>query len=116
VQLSIIVYVSEMERSVAFYEALGFDRQGEIRPRWTAFSFGDTLFALHGTLTGELDPPGNRVTINIIVSREELDRLYTLSEARGYPVDGPIDDAGFGLFFRVLDPDGQPIQFNTRTR
>ncbi len=115
-QLSIIAYVRDTERSVAFYESLGFERQGSVRPRWAAFTFGETLFALHGTMTGELDPPSDRVTINIVVSREELDRLHALCEERGYEITGPIDDVGFGPFFRVLDPDGLPIQFNTRTR
>lgn len=115
-QLSIIAYVSDTERSAEFYESLGFERQGPVRPRWAAFAFGDTLFALHGTLTGELDPPSDRVTINIVVSREELDRLYGLCEEQGYPLDGLIDDVGFGPFFRVMDPDGLPIQFNARTR
>ena len=115
-QLSIIVYVTDTERSAAFYESLGFQRQGPVLPRWTAFTFGETLFALHGTLTGELDPPTDRVTINLVVPRDELDRLHALCEERGYPLAGPIDDVGFGPFFRVMDPDGQTIQFNTRTR
>lgn len=115
-QLSVIAYVSNVERSAAFYESLGFERRGEVRPRWAAFVFGDTLFALHGTMTGELAPPSDRLTLNIVVSGEELEHLYAFCQERGYQLDGQIDDVGFGPHFRVMDPDGLPIQFNERRR
>ena len=115
-QLQIIAYVMDTERSAAFYESLGFERQGPVLPRWVAFRFGETTFALHGTMTGELDPPSDRLTINVTVPREELDQLHALCQERGYDTAGPIADVGFGPHFRVLDPDGLPIQFTTPTR
>jgi len=115
-ELSVIAYVREMERSVAFYNALGFRQVGPSSPMWTAYMFNGTMFALHRVMTDELPPATDRLTVNIAVSGEELERLYTLCEEREFPLDGPITDVGFGPHFRVRDPDGLPIQFNQRTR
>ena len=113
-QLSVIAYVKNMERAVAFYESLGFTRRGEMNPMWNEFAFGDTIFALHRAMTEEIPPASARLTLNMVVSHEELERLHALCEERGYPTSGPIQDIGFGPFFRVDDPDGLPVQFNER--
>lgn len=115
-KFSVIAYVSDMERAVAFYDALGFRRMGESSPMWTAYIFGDAMFALHRVMTDGLPPASDRLIMNLAVDGDELERLYTLCEERGYPLSGPITDVGFGPHFRVMDPDGLPIQFNQRTR
>lgn len=112
--LSVIAYVKDMARAVAFYESLGFARRGELNPMWNEFVFGDATFALHGAMSEKLAPPSDRLTINIAVDGATLDRLYATCEERGYPLGGPIQDIGFGRFFRVNDPDGLPVQFNER--
>jgi catechol 2,3-dioxygenase-like lactoylglutathione lyase family enzyme len=116
VQFSVIAYVSEMERSAAFYESLGFTRMGPGSPMWTAYRFGDAMFALHRVMEEELPPASDRMILNLGVDAAELDRLYALCQERGYPTAGPIGDVGFGPHFRVMDPDGLPIQFTTPTR
>lgn len=113
-QLSVIAYVKDMDRAVAFYESLGFQRQGEASPMWTEFAFGEAIFALHRAMSEELSAPSDRLTLNIGVDGATLDRLYAACEERGYPLGGPIQDIGFGRFFRVNDPDGLPVQFNER--
>ena len=116
-KLSVIAYVSDMERSIAFYDTLGFRRVGQPSPMWTAYVFGDAMFALHRVMTDELPPASDRLTVNIAVDGgAELERLYALCEERGYAPGGPITDVGFGPHFRVMDPDGLPIQFNQPTR
>jgi predicted enzyme related to lactoylglutathione lyase len=109
--LSVIGYVKDMERAVAFYESLGFQRQGEASPMWTEFAFGDATFALHRAMSEELAPPSDRLTLNITVDGEMLDRLHATCEAQGYPLAGPIADVGFGRRFTVTDPDGLPVTF-----
>ncbi len=109
--LSVIAYVKDMERAVAFYESLGFARRGEASPMWTEFAFGDATFALHRAMAEELSPPSDRLTLNITVDGATLDRLHATCKERGYPLGGPIQDIGFGRFFTVTDPDGLPVQF-----
>ena len=114
-QLSVIAYVRDMERAVAFYESLGFRRKGEPSPMWTEFAFGDATFALHRAMSEELPPPSDRLTLNITVDGKTLDQLHATCEASGYPLGGPIQDICFGRFFTVTDPDGLPVQFTERS-
>lgn len=111
-QLSVIAYVSNMDRALTFYDSLGFARRGKKNSMWNEFVFGDAVFALHGAMSEELPPPSNRLTLNVGVSGSELERLYTVCEERGYPTGGPIEDIGFGRYFWTTDPDGLPVQFN----
>jgi uncharacterized glyoxalase superfamily protein PhnB len=108
-QLSVIAYVRDMTRSVAFYESLGFARKGEASPMWAEFAFGDATFALHSAMSEEPPAPSDRLTLNVTVDRATLDRLHTLCAERGYPLSGAIQDIGFGRFFTVTDPDGLPV-------
>ena len=107
-QLSVIAYVKDMDRAVAFYESLGFQRQGEASPMWTEFAFGDAIFALHASMSEEVPPPSDRLTLNVTVDGAALDRLHSLCEERGYPLGGPISDIGFGRHFTVTDPTACP--------
>lgn len=115
-RFSVIAYVSEMDRSVAFYESLGFERLGAPSPMWTAFRFGDAMFALHRVMDQELPPASDRLLINLGVNAAELERLHARCEEMGYTTGGPITDVGFGPHFLVKDPDGLPVQFTTPTR
>ncbi len=107
--LSAIAYVKDMDRAVAFYESLGFQREGEPSPMWTEFAFGDATFALHRAMSDEMPPPSDRLTLNVTVDGASLDRLHATCQERGYPIGGPIQDIGFGRFFTVTDPDGLTV-------
>lgn len=113
-QLSVIAYVSDMERSVAFYESLGFARRGETSRMWTEFGMGDATFALHGAEAEDIPLASSHLSLNINVDGATLDRLYATCEERAYPLGGPIQDIGFGRYFWTTDPDGLPVQFNQR--
>ena len=62
-QLQTIVYVTDMERSIAFYEGLGFEVAYHGGPVWTAFRGSDGVLALH--LVEELPEPG-RVAVSLV--------------------------------------------------
>lgn len=114
-QLSLIVYVSDMERSVSFFESLGFGRHGgEIDTHWNEFHVGDAVLALHLADPGDIPPASSHLSLNINVEAGELDRLYAICEKQDYPIGAPIQDIGFGRFFWIIDPDGLPVQFNER--
>lgn len=115
-RFSVIAYVTEMERSAAFYDALGFTRIGEASPMWTAYRFGDAMFALHRVMNDALPPATDRLMVSIAVDADALERLHARCAEAGHPADGPITDVGFGPHFQVRDPDGLPIQFVAPTR
>ena len=106
-QLQTIVYVTNMERSIAFYEQLGFSVAYRGGPVWTAFEGLDGVLALH--LVEEL-PPAGRVAVSL-VSSETLEEVLPTLSAAGIE-STPIESQPFGRSTIVHDPDGLAIQIN----
>jgi catechol 2,3-dioxygenase-like lactoylglutathione lyase family enzyme len=103
-----IVYVRDMDESVAFYERLGFevDLQGRSR-HWTELKAGGgAVLALHTAEEGK----AGRVELSML-AEEPLERLAEVSAlARG------IADEAFGRSIVLQDPDGLQIQVNEHDR
>jgi catechol 2,3-dioxygenase-like lactoylglutathione lyase family enzyme len=96
-----IVYVKDMDASLAFYESLGF--QVEMRsPMWSRLRAGDgAALALHG----EVD--GNAGSIELAMNADDLEPLADRDDvARG------IADEAFGRSIVLRDPNGLAIQVN----
>jgi catechol 2,3-dioxygenase-like lactoylglutathione lyase family enzyme len=101
-----IVYVLDMDESVAFYEWLGFevDRRS---PHWTELKAGDgAVLALH---VADADTAG-RVEL-AMVAGEPLERV-----AGAAPVARGIADEAFGRSVVLRDPNGLEIQVNEHDR
>ncbi len=115
-KLSVTVHVLEMARSVAFYEALGLERSGEIDPMWTEFAIGGSRFALHGPAGDDLPVLGGRADVILDVPADgTLDRLIETCRSEGFSLGAEIKDIGFGRFFWVKDPDGLPVTLIERS-
>jgi catechol 2,3-dioxygenase-like lactoylglutathione lyase family enzyme len=103
-----IVYVSDMDESVAFYERLGFEVDLESRgEHWTELKAGDgAVLALHAAAEGE----AGRVELSMVAT-EPLERLVEASApARG------ISSEAFGRSLVLRDPNGLEIQVNEHDR
>ena len=105
-----VVYVSEMARSVAFYEALG----GEVSYRgrsgtWTELRVQGGVLALH---SGELSPASEGPVALSFVATEPLESLARKFEKVGLPLYRAINDEAFGRSLTLQDPDGLLIQIN----
>jgi catechol 2,3-dioxygenase-like lactoylglutathione lyase family enzyme len=96
-----IVYVKDMDASLAFYEGLGFEVETR-SPMWSRLKAGDgAALALHG----EID--GNAGRIELALDAEALDSLAGRPDlARG------IADEAFGRSLVLRDPNGLAIQVN----
>jgi lactoylglutathione lyase len=121
-QLShVIVYVSDMQRSIAFYrDQLGFPVKME-SPEWTEFHTGATTLALHHgkpadrpriahgeTLAGEAHL-GLRVL--------DIEQFYEEKKATGVEFIMPPTMRPFGSKLAVfVDPDGLPISVTEEVR
>ncbi len=100
--------VADLDRSVAFYESLGFsveirtDRFGLLR---------------HGTGTLGLlqlgDAPAGRLRsfVQIEMGTDDLDGLHADFVARDIPVHIPPRDRGFERQMQLRDPDGFTVEF-----
>jgi catechol 2,3-dioxygenase-like lactoylglutathione lyase family enzyme len=108
------VPVASLDRSVPFYESLGFET--EIRTHQFA------LMRLGGGTVGLLqigDAARNvqelsasmRLLIQVELSTESLDDLYAYFMAHGVPVRVPPRDRGFERSMLCVDPDGFTIEF-----
>lgn len=100
-----IVYVGDMDESVAFYERLGFDVDPQSRSsHWTTLKAGDgAVLALHAV---DGDTAG-RVELAMVAEEEPLERL-----ADAGPLARGIADEAFGRSVVLRDPNGLQIQVN----
>ena len=97
-----IVYVQDMDASLAFYERLGFTPKHHSQV-WSELAAGDgAVLALHKAPTEHV----GRVEL-ALVAREPLERVAATVE----PYRGIADEA-FGRSLVVQDPNGLTIQVN----
>lgn len=113
----VMVHVSDMRRSVAFYrDTLGLRLKFE-SPGWSEFETGATTLALHGgakpadnQAAGDAPAAG---TCSLGFSVPDLNRTYReLGERGAHFVMPPTDQRNEGIRLTVcLDPDGTTISF-----
>ena len=108
-----LVYVSNIERSTAFYETLFNAKATFESPRYVAFAVdGEAAFAIWtgGTKPDLATPRFSEIGI-MLPSNEDVDRLF--AEWRKNPeikvVREPYTEV-FGRTFLVEDPDGHMIR------
>ena len=104
-----IVYVTDMDRSTDFFEALGANVAGERNPYWTELDLGSSHFALH--ISGPMEPGPQRVGISLSADRRLEDIVADL-DAAGVGLARGIADETFGRSMVIQDPDGLTIQIN----
>jgi catechol 2,3-dioxygenase-like lactoylglutathione lyase family enzyme len=119
------LFVSDLARSRAWYEALGFRLVREYGD-WQMLALGDNILDLQGDahatagphyFTPDIGrwPRGTGVEISIEV--DDVDGLYARALALGVDVVKPIQDRPWGARdFRVADPDGYFLRFTTPLR
>ena len=114
----IMVNVSDMSRSVAFYrDVLGIPLKFE-SPGWSEFETGASILALHGADPGASKASGGGQgpcagTCTVGFSTDDLDATYADLQSRGANfVMPPMDQPGEGIRLAVcVDPDGLAISF-----
>jgi catechol 2,3-dioxygenase-like lactoylglutathione lyase family enzyme len=110
VKLMPMIYATDLDRSIAFYERLGF-AVGNLQRGggWAELHLGDAILALHGT--AHLPTGGERVLITL-VAEEPLPDLQARLEEAGVEIARPVTDEAFGRSMELRDPDGLPIWIN----
>ncbi len=102
--------VGDVDRSVAFYESLGFVQ--EIRNgRFVLMRFGVATLGLleAGAAAGRIGPAASLVQIEM--GTDDLDALHADFVARGIDVRVPPRDRGFERSMQLRDPDGFTVEF-----
>lgn len=116
-----IVFVADMQRSIAFYRALGLTVRME-SPYWTELETGATTLALH--LAADGAPPLAPVQEGAIPAGhahtgfevDDLDAFAARMAAAGAPVIREVRQEDFGGRMGVWrDPDGIPVSVMSRS-
>ena len=113
-----MVIVSDMNRSVEFYQdKLGIPLKFQ-SPDWTEFLTGATTLALHGGGVPQPQSGGDGKdkaagTCSIGFNVEDVDKTYEELKAKGIVfVMPPTQQEGEGIKLAVcVDPDGLPVSF-----
>lgn len=108
-QLVVEVMVRDLDRSLAFYMALGFvleRRDGDFAAlRWD----GREFFL---DQRSDLPPSSGPSRANLRILTNDVDAVWAAVQKLGAPVEHAIEDRYYGLRdFTVLDPDGFGLRF-----
>ena len=111
---SISLTVKDMDKSAAFYEALGFERFMDAGEQgYMILKQGDTIIGLFkghiekNTLTFN---PGWDQSAQAIGAFKDVREIQKSMKAKGLEIDVEVDEAGSGPGHIVLtDPDGNPV-------
>jgi phosphoribosylformimino-5-aminoimidazole carboxamide ribotide isomerase len=104
------VYVSDLDRSVSFYEQLGFTKEAD-----RGFNKGRPVVMRHHSgiainLINQAER-GNAGQAQIALEVSSLSQTRAFMDYNGIPMENPRDDDGSGPVF-VKDPDNNLIELN----
>lgn len=106
--------VADSARSVAFYEALGFERVGA-EPPFVHLRWGKALDVYLVTPPPQLKLEGRRGAGVLVGIRAEaphsVDEVLLRAQAQGADVDGPTRQPWHTRELIVTDPDGYRLNF-----
>lgn len=106
----VMVFVADMNRSVAFYrDQIGLTRRFA-SPEWSEFETGATILALHPA-----GPHNKAGTSEVGITVQDLNAFYEARKAAGVQFSGPPKPQSYGSpLTEVRDPDGALISVGGR--
>jgi hypothetical protein len=106
-QMMSILFPSNVEGSVRFYECLGMMTlsQGKL---WAEMRLGDAILGLQ---RGDQYVRGEKITL-VFVSNVPLEQTAERLRANGIVIENEISDESYGRSLLIHDPDGLPILIN----
>jgi len=118
-KMAVFVFASDLEKSVAFYEALGFGPAVEVNAgsglpahiKLRHLRLGETGVLLC-TENSNVPAASDRTAISLDMEPgEDLEEYRETCRCRGLDVSEIIQES-FGRIFWVRDPDGVSVQIN----
>ena len=105
---AVTLVTADMERSCAFYSALGFDlRYGGDGAAFTSYRVGSGFLNLQ---LDDAEPRGSAGWGRVILWVEDVDAMHDRAVAGGYRPETVPADAPWGeRYFHVRDPDGHEV-------
>ncbi len=124
---SIVVelFVSDVERSIAFYGALGF-RVAKRWEDWLILERDGVKITLQGDshavagphyFTPNIERHPRGTGVEVVIQVDDVDALYADAQAADQNIVKPIQDRDWGARdFRVADPDGYFVRLTSPLR
>lgn len=111
-QLVVEVYARDLQRSMEFYQALGFEvRSAEVD--FVVLAWENHRFFLEPR--PDLPAPADQPPANVRIMVPDVDKYWAIAQQLGARVIKPIEDRYYGLRdFTIADPDGFGLRFGTR--
>ena len=107
-RLQTIVYVTDMDRTMAWYRKVLDTDPATHGSHWSSFRVGRANLALHHT--DEVRPDG-RVELSLVTSHA-LEELVDRLDVAQIPIERGIADETFGRSLLLRDPEGMVVQVN----
>ena len=106
---AVTLLTSDMARSVAFYEALGFRLlYGGAEADFTSFAVGDGFLNVQRAGAPDRWPVWGRVIFWVA----DVDAMHQRALSAGFEPEGAPADAPWGeRYFHIRDPDGHELSF-----
>lgn len=121
-QTGVELHVSDVDRSLAFYEALGF----RVERRWEDWIrldrdgadlvlFGDAYVrGREHYFTPYIDRAPRGVGVEIVIEVDDVDAVLAAATAAGLTIVKPMQDRPWkARDFRLADPDGYFLRFTS---
>jgi catechol 2,3-dioxygenase-like lactoylglutathione lyase family enzyme len=124
-EMSVMLNVKDVDRSVRFYRSLGFDvrwrRKGDDgRLDYAGVGIGEAVIALGRIPKDHRDadrdyakwvstPLGAGVIVS--VELEPVEKLYRKARKAKAEIESPLSERLYGTAFMVTDPDGYVVRF-----
>lgn len=124
-EMSVMLNVKDVNRSVKFYRSLGFDTRWETKGDdghldYAGVGIGEAVIALGRIpkVRKSMDkdyaewvstPLGAGVMISVELN--EVEEIYEMAKKAKAPIDSPLSDRFYGTAFMVNDPDGYVVRF-----
>ncbi len=108
-QLVIEVMVKNLERSLAFYQALGFEVQRS-SDSFAVLCWDNSYLFLDEMKTQSA--PTSALLANVRVMVQDVDQAWQCAQSLGADVESPLTEQAYGLRdFTIRDPDGFGVRF-----
>lgn len=102
------VYVSNLSKSVDFYQSIGF-RIKYIEDKWIEFDLGETSFAIleRPKSKGKVVPQKTR----IMFETDDIESAFKQLKDKHIKMIGEIRNEHYGKLLTFEDPDGHWLEF-----